>query len=345
MRSFPGLVILVTMKSMLRILVPWTVAFAMTGAIMAPRVASADSHPPAWNYAWPQTDFATHSVPYDDILSGGPPKDGIPSIDNPVFVSVGEVTSLSDTEPVIGLRVGGEAKAYPLQILTWHEIVNDEIAGIPVTVTFCPLCNSSIVFDRRLDGRVLDFGTTGNLRNSDLVMYDRQTETWWQQFLGEAIVGELTGRSLTMLPSRLESWVSFRELSPDGQVLVPNNPNMRSYGRTPYAGYDTSDFPFLYQGEMPKNVNPMVRVVAVDDQAWTLPLLRQRTSIAVGNLRLTWQPGQNSALDSAAISQGRDVGNVVVQRQVEGEWLDTVHDVTFAFVFHAFRPSGTIHTR
>lgn len=303
----------------------------------------ASSHPEAWNYAWPQTDFTIHSVPFDDILSGGPPKDGIPSIDEPIFIDVSDVTDLSDTEPVIGLHLGGEAKAYPLRILTWHEIVNDEIAGVPVTVTFCPLCNSSIVFDRRLDGRVLDFGTTGNLRNSDLVMYDRQTESWWQQFLGEGIVGELTGKSLTPIPSRLESWASFRDRSPNGKVLVPNNPGMRRYGRNPYVGYDSSSFPFLYRGEMPENINPMIRVVAVGEQAWTIPLLRERTQINDGDLRLTWEPGQNSALDSAVISQGKDVGNVVVERLVDGQWQDEIHDITFAFVFHAFRPNGTIH--
>lgn len=316
---------------------------SILGVATAPMSAHADSPPAAWESAWPQTDFTIHSVPYSDILSGGPPKDGIPSIDNPQFIPVAEVTTLSDTEPVIGLYVGGEARAYPLQVLTWHEIVNDEIAGVPVTVTYCPLCNSSIVFDRRLGGRVLDFGTTGKLRNSDLVMYDRQTETWWQQFLGEGIIGELTGKSLTMVPSRLESWASFRERTPNGQVLVPNDPAMRDYGRNPYTGYDSADFPFLYRGEMPEDVNPMVRVVAVDDQAWTLPLLRARTPLEAGDLRLTWQPGQNSALDSATIARGRDVGNVVVQRQVDGQWRDTVHDITFAFVFHAFRPDGTIN--
>ena len=103
---------------------------------------------------------------------------------------------MSETEPVIGLVVNGDARAYPLKILIWHEIVNDTVGGVPVTVTYCPLCNSAIVFERTVDGRVLDFGTTGKLRNSDLVMYDRQTESWWQQFSGTAIVGAMTGTKL-----------------------------------------------------------------------------------------------------------------------------------------------------
>ncbi|MFQ5799057.1 MAG: DUF3179 domain-containing (seleno)protein, partial [Bacteroidota bacterium] len=165
---------------------------------------------------WQRTDFTKSSVDLDEIMSGGPPKDGIPPIDKPLFVSFDEADSwLAAVEPVIGLDIDGEARAYPLQILTWHEIVNDIIADTPVSVTFCPLCNAAIAFDRRVEHEgkmlVLDFGTTGKLRKSDLVMYDRQTESWWQQFTGEAIVGELTGTELTLLAAPLISYKQFRE--------------------------------------------------------------------------------------------------------------------------------------
>ncbi len=126
---------------------------------------------------WPNTDFSKRSVEWNEILSGGPPKDGIPSIDDPRTEPISKIDNLTDTDPVIGLIINGKARAYPLRILTWHEIVNDELGGVPVTVTYCPLCNSSIAFDRRLDGRILDFWTTGKLRRSDMVMYDRQTES------------------------------------------------------------------------------------------------------------------------------------------------------------------------
>ena len=197
-----------------------------------------------WTDEWPKTDFATASVDLDDIFSGGPPKDGIPSIDNPEFVPVAEA-DLPDIEPVIGFRVGDDFRAYPLRILMWHEIVNDVVGGVPVAVTFCPLCNAAMVFDRRVDGQVLEFGTTGKLRYSDLIMYDRQTETWWQQFLGEAIVGSLTGARLKLLPARIESFAKFRERAPDGQVLVPGFSSLRSYGRNPYQGYDSLGQPWL----------------------------------------------------------------------------------------------------
>lgn len=295
-----------------------------------------------WRYEWPNTDFSLHSIDYSEILSGGPPKDGIPSIDRPKFVAVSEVDDLSPTEPVVGLLVNGEARAYPLRILTWHEIVNDSIGGRPVAVTYCPLCNSAIVFDREVDGKVLEFGTTGKLRNSDLVMYDRTTESWWQQFLGEAIVGELTGTKLKMLPSRLESWERFAVRHPEGQVLIPNNEGLRSYGRNPYQGYDTSSYPFLYRGEMPEGIEPMARVVAVGKQAWSMNLLRADGRIESDDLVITWEPGQNSALDHGQIAKGRDVGNVVVQRKKNGALVDIPYDVTFAFVFHAFHPEGQL---
>ena len=144
---------------------------------------------------WPDTDFTIHSVDYDEIISGGPPPDGIPAIDNPVFESVNEADMwLGEDWPVMLFELNDDARAYPLAVLIHHEIVNDVVDGRPVALTFCPLCNATIAFDRAFpDGTLLDFGTTGNLRNSDLVMYDRQTKSWWQQFAGEAIVGELTG--------------------------------------------------------------------------------------------------------------------------------------------------------
>ena len=316
-------------------------ALAVAAVLALP--AAAGANPMFWAGEWPNTDFSRHSVDLAEIMSGGPPKDGIPSIDDPRFVPVSEVTDLTDTEPVIGVTVNGEARAYPLGILTRHEIVNDTIGGVPVTVTYCPLCNSSIVFDRRVDGQVLDFGTTGKLRNSDLVMYDRQTESWWQQFSGQAIVGKMTGKTLKMLPSRQESFARFRARAPNGKVLVSNQP-FRRYGINPYVRYDSAQFPFLFRGDLPEGIAPMVRVVAVGGEAWSLPLLRKKGTIIQGDLVLSWEAGQNSALDTRLIRRGRDVGNVIVRRRNGDGFEDVVHDVTFAFVFHAFHPEGTIHT-
>ena len=215
-------------------------------------------------YGW-RTDFSKHSVPLSEISSGGPGKDGIPPIDEPKFIAADEAAAyLGDRKPVVALEVNGEAKAYPIEILVWHEIVNDTIGGVPVTVTFCPLCNTAIAFDRRLDGTTYDFGVSGNLRYSDLVMYDRQTESWWQQITGRAIVGELTGKKLTAIPAAMVSFADFRSTHPKGQVLSRDTGFLKPYGRNPYLGYDDiSRSPFLFFEEVDGRLPAMERVVTV----------------------------------------------------------------------------------
>lgn len=279
------------------------------------------------------TDFSKHSVPLDEIVSGGPPKDGIPAIDEPRFVSVPEADDwLEDREPVIALEHGGEAKAYPYRILMFHEIVNDSIAGLPAAVTYCPLCNTAIVFDRRAAGRVLDFGTTGRLRHSDLVMYDRQTESWWQQALGEAIVGELTGTELEWLPSQTLSWREFRQAHPEGRVLSRDTGFRRSYGTNPYGGYDSQRGPIrtFFQGSADDRLPAMERVAGVElgDErvAYPFSLLREERVVndEVGGepVVVFWAPGTASALDAADITQGRDVGSSgVFHRRIDGRTL------------------------
>jgi hypothetical protein len=291
---------------------------------------------------FPKTDFSIVSIDWSEITSGGPPRDGIPAIDDPRSVPAAEAAELADEEPVVGVVVNGEARAYPLRVLIWHEIANDTLGRVPVAVTYCPLCNTAIVFDRRVGGRVLDFGTTGRLRNSDLVMYDRQTESWWQQFLGEAIVGELTGTTLRMIPARLESFANFRARAPLGTVLVGDH--ARAYGYNPYVGYDSSPRPFLYRGPLPQGIAPLARVVRVGGEAWSLELLRRKREVIAGDLRLAWTPGQASALDASFIPEGADVGNVVVERRSSGGgWHDVAYSVDFAFAFAAFYPEGPIH--
>jgi hypothetical protein len=280
-------------------------------------VNSAAANPDVWKQrGWAETDFSKTSIDFSEILSGGPPKDGIPSIDEPAFRPASEIKSVAATEPVIRLEVNGDLRAYPLQVLTWHEIVNDTIGGVPVAVTYCPLCNAALVFNRTVAGATTTFGTTGMLRNSDLVMYDRKTQSWWQQFTGEAIVGSETGNELEMLPSRVVAFGDFAAEAPDGKVLVPNNPSMRAYGRNPYAGYDGAARPFLYNGEMPEGIGAMVRVVAIKDRgnpkAVSLVTLREKGEMSVGDITLRWKPGVNSALDKGQIAKGRDVGAEII---------------------------------
>lgn len=265
-----------------------------------------------------KTDFSLHTVPFSTILSGGPPRDGIPPIDEPTFTSI-EVADefLAPLEPVVSFEQNGDVRAYPLQILTWHEIVNDEVGGVPVAVTFCPLCNSAIVFDRRLDGLTLTFGTSGKVRMSDLVMWDRQTETWWQQLTGEGIVGELAGRKLTFIPASIISWKDFKAANPGGKVLSKDTGFGRDYGRNPYAGYDRADNPpFLFRGDLDGRLLPKERVVTVSigqaHAAFPFTLLAEEgvVNYRVGDKDLVvfFKPGTRSALDASSIASSNEIG-------------------------------------
>ena len=298
--------------------------------------ASAD--PEFWRNVW-DTDFSRTSVDsWTEIISGGPGKDGIPALTDPDVIPAAQA-DLPGREPVMVLSLpGAPARAYPLRYLIWHEIVNDTVAGVPVAVTFCPLCNSGLSFDRRTEAGVLEFGVTGNLRHSDMVMYDRQTESWWQQATGEAIVGTLTGTALDPLPSWTASWAEFTADHPEGVVMAEPD-HSRPYGANPYEGYDGSVRPFLYSGEAPPHgIPPLARVVRVGDRAWPLTRLAGAGRIEEAGVTLDWTGGQASALDTREIGAGRDIGSVRV-RNAAGE--DLPHDVMFAFAFHAFWPEGT----
>lgn len=284
-----------------------------------------------------KTDFSRHTINYDEISSGGPPKDGIPAIDAPKLVSIAEADRfLGAREPVAALELGGEARAYPLQILIWHEIVNDVVGDIPVVATYCPLCNTALAFRRAFDGRVLDFGTTGNLRFSDLVMYDRQTESWWQQIGGEGIAGEYAGRKLETVPTSILSYADFKAAYPGGRVLSRDTGYRRGYGTNPYTGYDTSSSPFLYRGPVDGRLAPMERVVSIvlNDEAAAYPF-KLLASERVANdqaggepVAVFFKPGTGSALDAENFSESRDVGSgVAFRRTLDGKVL-------------AFRPAG-----
>ncbi len=307
-----------------------------------PVLVEDDTPPPFSTDAW-QTDFSRRSVPWEEIISGGVPKDGIPAIDAPQFESVQAAGEwLEDPDPLILFEHGDIVRAYPLAILIWHEIVNDQVGDLPIAVTFCPLCNASIVFDRRLDDMVLDFGTTGNLRHSDLIMYDRQTESWWQQLTGEAIVGTLTGRQLRFLPSQVIPWKDFRTRFPDGQVLARPQRNgrfLRSYGRNPYIGYDSSSQPFLFLGKPDPRLPATERVLGLTTEtrarAYPFSLLAQ-TRVLHDEfdgipLVIFHISGMASALDTARISTGKDIGSVAVYDRRLGD-----QELTF-------RPDGQEH--
>ena len=269
-----------------------------------------------------------------DILSGGPPPDGIPSIDAPEFDRASEVQWLEPQEAVIALVVNGDARAYPAQVLIWHEIVNDTVGGEPVTLTFCPLCNTAIGYYRQLGDRILDFGTSGRLYNSALVMYDRQTESLWAHYTGQAIAGELTGVQLELIPVATVAWETFGAEHPNGLVLKRPGGLRRSYGTNPYAGYDQPDGrPIFPVGEPDPRLPPQTRVLVVrhGDTSVAVQLDALRTE---GALRLDLDgtpvvafhlPGTATPIESPQVAFGRDVGATgVFDSTVDGRVLSFV---------------------
>ncbi|MGH2984157.1 MAG: DUF3179 domain-containing protein [Solirubrobacterales bacterium] len=317
------------------------------GSDVAGNEAAGAEEAPFGTSGW-STDFSSHSVPLDGFVGGGPPKDGIPSIDDPHFVSGVEADEfLAPREPVAVVELDGEVRAYPIQILTWHEIVNDEIAGEAVAVTYCPLCNSTVAFRREVDGEAVEFGTTGMLRNSDLVMYDRKTESWWQQVTAEAVVGELTGERLEVLPSQILSWAQLQRLHPDARVLSRDTGFDRDYGTNPYRSYDSNpdSRPFLLAGEPDRSLPPKERVAAVKTggrSAVVYPfstLLREapiNDRIGGEPVVVLFDPDVASALDATLVSGGRSVGAAAVFSRAVG---------TRALGFTAGAQPGTFRDR
>jgi len=300
-----------------------------------------------------KTDFDKRSIDLAELISGGPPRDGIPALFDPRFISTREAGAwLKSQEPVLSISIGGDARAYPLQILIWHEIVNDRIGNLPVTVTFCPLCYSAIAFDGRTDRGELTFGVSGMLRHSDMVMYDHQTESFWQQLTGEAIVGNQIGAVLQQLPVQIISFGQFSAAYPLGRVLSRETGYQRPYGQNPYAGYDEiTAHPFAFKGEFDDRLAPMEKVVAVSinqiDKAYPHTLTYDSRVIHdhVGEqpIVIFHSDGAVSAMGQTEIYASREVGSTgVFDPRVGGRFLrfryvdgffidedtDTVWDIT-----------------
>jgi hypothetical protein len=293
-----------------------------------------------------RTDMSRALVPLEEIISGGPPPDGIPAIDRPSFVTPADAARwIAPKEPVLAVEIKGDARAYPLQILMWHEIVNDVVGGVPVAVTFCPLCNSGIVFERAVDGITLDFGTSGKLYKSDLVMYDRQSHSLWAQMEGRAIVGARAGTKLKLVSANTLSFEDWRATHLTGKVLSRDTGHTRKYGVNPYESYDQPALrPFLFQDRPDPRRPPKERVVGVRvgeaARAYPWPVLAERQVVhdRLGDqaLVILYRPGALSALDDEEIQRSRAVGATsVFSRVLDGRAL------TFEALSQGFRDSET----
>ncbi len=267
--------------------------------------------------SFPKIDLSRRAVSLGEIRSVIPP-DAIPAINEPRFLSLEEASEwLSGESPVVAFERNGDARAYPLEILTWHEIVNDVVGGEPVIVTYCPLCNSAIAFSRLVDGEERTFGVSGSLRRSDLIMYDRETETLWQQLTGEAIVGHHTGTVLEFLPAQLVSFEEFAAAFADGMVLSRETGHARNYGQNPYPFYDGSGRTLFPVGEFSDQLSPKERVLTLEIEGETAAfpfsalseLVVIEAEVGGGPVVAFWQPGQVSALDDQFIIGSRNVGS------------------------------------
>jgi hypothetical protein len=291
------------------------------------------------------TDWSRRTIDLDELLVGisaSDARDRIPPIDVPKFERVPVVEWLADNEPGIVFVEGTDARFYPLSVLMRHEIVNDRVGGTPVAVTYCPLCNTAVVFERSLDGNDIRLGVSGLLRNSDLVMWDRASNSLWQQVTGEGIVGTHAGRQLTLLPSRIVSYGAFVEAFPSGLALGPDQGLGPVYGVNPYVSYSSrsAPYPFFTQAIDPR-LPALDRVVGVDlggaVKGYPFGLLAELRVVndVVGGVPVTvwWgDPATADALDEPAMAASEGIGTgVAYLSTVDGEVLtfEAVDEATF----------------
>lgn len=293
----------------------------------------------AWvDEVFPLTEYCNSTVDITEISPGCRFRECIPALDSDAVImeSVASASNwLADQSPVIVVEVDGDARAYPQAILVFHEIANDEIGGVPIAVTYCPLCNSSIVFERTVNDEVYDFAVSGLLRNSDLVMFDRQTETWWQQLTGEGIVGVHAGELLGIIPSHVTGFAQFAERYPDGQVLsrqtgVP----VGNYGSIS-SGYANYNDPFLFRGEADPRLPETAHVLAgtVGDEAIAYPFSTLAEEFVINDtvggqdVVAIWQPGTAAMMDNVVIDNSRDIGTAALYiRELDGQVLTFSYD-------------------
>ena len=306
---------------------------------------------PFYEYSW-GTDFSKNSVPFQEIrllLQ----RDAIPPIYKPEFDTVEEARQIYvDLVPVIVVEINGDARAYPEGILSTHEVVNDVVGGVPIAVTWCPLCNTALVFDRNVDGRAFRFGVSGLLRDSNLIMWDWETESWWQQGTLEAIVGKMTGTQLKVVAFQVVSLRDFMETFPDGKVL--HDPDDLDGDYNPYYEYDTDEKPFLFKGDLDTRLSAGERVIGVqlggEVRAYPFPELTKDRVVheRVGgqDIVILYEPTTVSALDRGKVSISRAVGAATVfiprigDRELtleyrDGAFVDVQTESTWNILGHA----------
>jgi hypothetical protein len=279
------------------------------------------------------SDDPTPLIDVSEIRSGGPPMDGIPSIDDPEFVSVSVADGwIADNELVLALVHEGVERVYPLQIMVWHEIVNDEIAGTPVAVTYCPLCGSGIAYVREIEGEAVEFGTSGKLYNSNLIMYDRKTESYWTQIDGLAVVGPLTGMELEAISVDTVVWRDWKDSHPDSEVLSQNTGHSRQYGVDPYGSYYEDSYLIFPVNEEDDRIHAKTVVFGIE----------------VDGVYKAYQ--EDDLIESSIIEDSVNGVDLIVTREddgivsiVDSDGLEIVKERDFWFAWYAFHPETLLY--
>jgi len=316
------------MKLMLPIL---ALLVGLQGASLLQAQDRKDNRDPLYS-EW-RTNTAKRSINLDNLDSPGVTKDGIPALDRLRYETINQARAwLGDREPVITIEINRVSRAYPMQILIWHEVANDVIGGVPVAITFCSVCHSAIVFDRRLDGRTLSFGVSGFIYGANMVLYDRETESWWQQFTGRALVGDLTGSQLKRLPAQIISFGEFAAAYPRGEVMSRQTGFKREYGRNPHLKYDNlNGYPSHFRGKLDRRLKPMEKVIGIEigdkTKAYPYVISRARHVIAdhIGaqDIVIFHTEGTVAALDEEYIKDSKEAGSTgVFDPLLEGQRLE-----------------------
>jgi len=239
-------------------------------------------------------DISNATIPLDEIRSGGPPRDGIPAIDQPKFIRPAKADFMQDDDDVLSVTVGGETRAYPLRILVWHEIVNDTLSGEAIAVTYCPLCGTAMVFSRRIGGRVLDFGVSGLLYQSDVLMYDRQTESLWSQLAMASVSGRSVNATLEWLPSQQVTWLAWTKKFPQGKVLSTQTGFSRNYSGNAYADYKRSSATMFSVPAHRSELLPKEWVIGVQvdgaARAYSIRVLAEQKTITDAPIEIIYDP-------------------------------------------------------
>ncbi len=279
-------------------------------------------------------DLTGALVPVDQVLSGGPAKDGIPAIDAPRFVSAGQATFMNDAMPVLGVTFNGQSKAYPVNILNWHEIVNDRFQSEPVVVTFCPLCNSGMAFSALIDGKPHTFGVSGLLYNSDVLMFDRQTESLWSQLQNQAVSGRYQGRRLKPVPVVHTTWRDWQTRHPDTLVLSTDTGHRRAYDQSPYADYLKSPQIMFPVNAINRRYHPKEDVLGLelDGHVKVYPFIE----LTQANGEITDQIGERKV---TIRFDAKNRSGAIYDDQ--GKLLPAVR--TFWFAWYAFHPEGEVY--